>query len=222
MIRHRPAPAGSYFRGFREKRLKFFLKLIEEIDVPEISILDAGGTVLFWKGALPGFEGKIRITVMNLMRQESDEKNIIPVVGDARDMSSFKDRQFDVVFSNSVIEHVGTYEDQKRMAGEIRRVGRNYFIQTPNYYFPLEAHFLFPLFQFLPMQCKIFLLTHFNLGYYKKKHSRDDALKAIREIRLLRMSDLKELFPDSVIVKEKLFGFTKSFMAYRFDYVQAV
>ena len=222
MIRNNAGGGGSYFRRFREKRLQLLLKLLETIDQPEISILDAGGTVVFWKDAALDFNRKVRIAILNTMRQESGDDNIVSVVGDARDMRAFKDNQFDVVFSNSVIEHVGTYEDQRKMAREIRRVGRNYFIQTPNYYFPIEAHFLFPLFHFMPMRVKIFLLMHFNLGYYKKVRSRDDALKAIQEIRLLRMNELKELFPDSIILKEKLFGFTKSIMIYRFEHEQAL
>ena len=222
MMKNDPDGTGSYFRGFRERRMGFFLALLEAMRKEEINILDAGGTVTFWKGRDFGAVRKVRITVLNLMRQESDEKNIVSVLGDARDMSSFKDGQFDIVFSNSLIEHVGTYADQKMMAREIRRVGRNYFIQTPNYYFPVEAHFLFPFFQFLPVRCKIFLLTHFDLGYYKKARSRDDALKAIQEIRLLKMSELWELFPDSTITKERCAGLTKSFMVHRFDHGQAV
>ncbi len=218
MPQDKPNYAGSYFRGFREKRFELFLKLLDTVNVTEISILDVGGTVFFWKNAFSGFGRKTRMTVLNLMTQESDDNNVVSVTGDARDMRSFKDNQFDVVFSNSVIEHLGTYEDQKRMAQEIRRVGRNYFIQTPNYYFPVEAHFLFPFFQFLPVQFKIFLLIHFDLGYFKKMPSRNDALKTIQEIRLLRTGELKELFPDGVIIKEKFFGFTKSFMVYRFEH----
>ncbi|MEM2045934.1 MAG: class I SAM-dependent methyltransferase, partial [Candidatus Bathyarchaeia archaeon] len=57
------------------------------------------------------------------------------IIGDARCMP-FKDKSFDVVFSNSVIEHVGNYDDQKMCAEEIRRVGKCYFVQTPNFYFP--------------------------------------------------------------------------------------
>ena len=74
----------------------------------------------------------------------------LPDVGDAVDMPGISDGAFDVVFSNSVIEHVETYENQRRMAAEIRRVGRRYFVQTPNRHFPLEPHFLVPGFQLLP------------------------------------------------------------------------
>ena len=63
-------------------------------------------------------------------------------------MDFFKDKSFDAVFSNSVIEHVGTFEDQKMMANEVIRVTNFYFIQTPNLYFPIEPHFLVPFFQF--------------------------------------------------------------------------
>lgn len=57
-------------------------------------------------------------------------------------MKQFQDNEFDAVFSNSVIEHVGDYEAQRQMANEIMRVGKRYFVQTPNFYFPIEPHIL--------------------------------------------------------------------------------
>jgi hypothetical protein len=60
-------------------------------------------------------------------------------------MPQYRDKEFDIAFSNSVIEHVGNDLRIRQMADEVRRVGRNY-LQTPNYYFPLEPHFFFPFF----------------------------------------------------------------------------
>ena len=52
------------------------------------------------------------------------------------------DRGFDIAFSNSVIEHLGEYESQRRFAEEIRRVGRKVWVQTPARWFLVEPHFL--------------------------------------------------------------------------------
>ncbi len=52
----------------------------------------------------------------------------------------FKDKEFDWVFSNAVIEHVGSEEDQLQFINEMMRVGKNVFFTTPNKYFPVESH----------------------------------------------------------------------------------
>jgi len=210
---------GSFAYNLRKKRMRIFLDQINSIKSSKVEILDLGGTVLFWENM--GFEelrkGRdIRITVLNIMPQDSKYEFIKTIKGDARDLSGFADKQFDVVFSNSVIEHVGSYDDQKRMALEVQRVGKNYFIQTPNRYFPVEPHFLFPFFQFLPLAAKVFLLQHCKLSWYKNIKSKGEAEQAAREIRLLCLKEFKGLFPGADIYKEKLLGLTKSFIAYKF------
>lgn len=50
------------------------------------------------------------------------------------------------------------------MAREIRRIGKHYFVQTPNCLFPIEPHFLFPGFQWMPSFLKVILIRHYNLG----------------------------------------------------------
>ena len=129
-------------------------------------------------------------------------------------MPEYKHGEFDVVFSNSVIEHLGNYEDQRRMANEVIRVGKRYFVQTPNKFFPIESHFHFPLFQFLPKRTRIWLHMHRNLGWRKKTIDYKLAKSSIEELRLLSKSELKLLFPHAKIYEEKYFGFNKSFIAY--------
>jgi len=120
-----------------------------------------------------------------------------------------------VIFSNSVIEHLGSYSDQSLMANEVRRLGERYFLQTPNRYFPIEPHFLFPFFQFFPYKLKIWLVTRFNLGWFGKIPDENKAREIISSIRLLNKKELKILFPESKIKEEKFLGLTKSFIVYR-------
>lgn len=127
-------------------------------------------------------------------------------------MNEFDNGSFDVVFSNSVIEHVGKYKEQENMAKEIQRVGRCFFLQTPNYWFPLEPHFLFIGFQFLPVKIRAYLLQRFCLGWCTKVTDYDEAIAIVKSIRLLRKRELEKLFPGATIIREKLFCFTKSFM----------
>ncbi|HYN82703.1 MAG TPA: class I SAM-dependent methyltransferase [Gemmatimonadaceae bacterium] len=93
----------------------------------------------------------IRVTLLNTQHQKVSSSRFLSAVGDARFIPQFATGSFDVVFSSSVIEHVGDYATQRRMADEIQRVGKRYFVQTPNKRFPLEPHFLFPWFQYLPL-----------------------------------------------------------------------
>ncbi len=151
---------------------------------------------------------------MNVRKVPVSRPNFNSIVGDARDLKEFKENQFDVVFSNSVIEHVGDYNDQLQMANEIRRVGKRYFVQTPNLYFPIEPHFVFPFFQFLPVEVKLWLITHFDLGFYQKITNKQTALDAVTSIKLLNKKEFISLFPNAKIFEEKFFGLTKSFIVY--------
>ena len=197
----------------RRERFGLFRSLVASVPRP-LSILDVGGTEPFWEAM--GFTGgdDVRITLLNLSKVDVDYPNFTSIAGDARDMGEFGNNQFDVVFSNSVIEHVGTREEQARMAREIMRVGQRYFVQTPNRFFPIEPHFLFPFFQFLPLPLRVFLVRHFDMGWYTKAANRREAVELARSVRLLTERELRRMFPRARIYKEKFLGLNKSFIAY--------
>ena len=131
----------------RRKRFSLFVELLGRIP-GDIRVLDVGGTPEFWR--IMGFDDShVHVTLMNRSTLDCGSGPMRSILGDARDMRGLRDHEFDVVFSNSVIEHVGSFADQAAMASEVRRVGRRYFVQTPNKYFPIEPHFLVPGFQFL-------------------------------------------------------------------------
>lgn len=199
----------------RKKRFTLFESLASSLPRP-LRILDVGGTEKFWEEV--GFKGQegIEILLLNVSMVEPHYPGFRSTVGDARKMDEFDDREFDVVFSNSVIEHVGDYERQREMAREVRRVGRRYFLQTPNRNFPIEPHFVFPFFQFLPLPAQTFLLFHLNLGWKRKRRIKDKerARQIATSIRLLTESELREFFPGATLYKEKLLGLTKSFIVY--------
>lgn len=208
--------SDSWSANLRKKRLSLFKSLIAPLPQP-LKILDVGGTEGFWQQA--GFleqEGNIKITAINInpIQVKVNHPNFKFIAGDARDMKQFENNEFDVVFSNSVIEHVGNYNDQLRMANEIMRIGKKYFVQTPNLYFPIEPHYVFPLFQFLPLELKAWLLTHFDMGWHKKTSDKEHAKEKANSIRLLTKKEMLALFPDSKLFEEKVFGLTKSFIVY--------
>lgn len=197
---------------FRRRRFAFFQSLLSQLERP-VHILDIGGTEAYWKTMQLGPEDRVFITLLNLTKDSVTLPYVASIVGDARSIQA-EDDSFDVVFSNSVIEHVGTYQDQLQMAREVCRVGKCYFIQTPNKYFPLEPHFLFPFFQFLPIGLRIWLLQNFDLGWFPKTPDTQKAREIVESIHLLARDEFGRLFPHAAIYEEKVFGMTKSFVAY--------
>ena len=197
---------------FRRRRFAFFQSLLSRLNRP-IHILDIGGTETYWKTMGLNIDDQVFITLLNLTENNVTLPNVTSIVGDARSVQA-DNASFDVVFSNSVIEHVGNYQDQLQMAKEVVRVGRRYFVQTPNKYFPLEPHFLFPFFQFLPIWIRVLLLQNFNLGWFVKTADKAKAREIVEEIRLLSKREFISLFPNASIFQEKVFGMTKSFVAY--------
>lgn len=196
----------------RRKRFEFFKAFIAPLPRP-ISLLDVGGTQEFWE-KMEYINHDIQVIVYNISSAEIVHASLTSMVGDARNMCEFGDKEFDVVFSNSVIEHVGTYEQQRQMAEEVQRVGKRYFVQTPSRYFPIEPHVLLPFFQFFPFGLKVFILTHFKTPWGWPISSRDEAIAYVNEIRLLTEKEFRDLFPEARLYKEKFLGLTKSFIAY--------
>jgi Methyltransferase domain len=198
----------------RRRRFSFFLSLLSEVKRP-VRILDVGGTPEFWQ--LMGLRrlDDVRITIFNLQAQSVPRPVFENAVGDARDLSRYGDKSFDVVFSNSVIEHLGPeFSDQQRMAKEIDRVGQRYFVQTPNRYFPLEPHFLVPGFQFMPVWLRTLMVSSFDVGWYKRIPDKATARAEVESVSLLSRKQLRTLFPKASISEEKLLGITKSFVAF--------
>ena len=176
-------------------------------------ILDVGGTGYFWKNSALLSHPGLRITLLNLYPVETSHPAIHAVLGDATDMREFEKGSFDLVFSNSVIEHLYTLELQQKMASEILRVGKSYFIQTPNVYFPIEAHYALPFAQYYSKAFLHFILTQTKLSRLKKWSSAD-ASQYQDEIRLLNAQEMKALFPGASLLKEKILGLTKSITAH--------
>jgi len=204
----------------RKKRFDFFLYQLRKFKKP-VKILDIGGTEKYWSlMGFPGDRASIRIYLLNKTSYLTKSKNIISINGDATNLSEFNDASFDIVYSNSVIEHLFTWENQVKMANEVQRVGKNYFIQTPNYYFPIEPHFVFPFFQYLPKSLQVKLITNFSFGHFNKFENEDLAIKKVEEISLLTLKQMKELFPKCSIYIDKFIGLNKSIVTYSFNNIK--
>jgi len=204
---------GSLAARLRGRRHRFFEDVLSRIAQP-VTILDLGGTTGFWSDvAFP--RSSTKIIVLNVKREVDHAAHFETIAGDARDLRSFADGSIDLVYSNSVIEHVGSFADQRRMADEIRRVGKRYFIQTPNRNFPIEPHFVVPGFQFMPMWLRAFLLTKSRLGWTDRERNWERAMEVAASVRLMSVGEVLTLFPEAALYRERFAGLTKSVVAYR-------
>jgi hypothetical protein len=194
---------------FRQQRMRRFLELVGPATGRRVHILDVGGTPEYWR-ALPGLYGRedVEITIVNLDEHEREDRNLKVRYGDARNLSQFLDQSFDIVHSNSVIEHVGPWPDMKRMAAEVRRLAPRYLVQTPNYWFPVEPHFRLPMVQFLPQEARAAVVE-----VLKRNPTRGPAIDVVRGTILLSAGQMRALFPDAALERERIVGFTKSLIA---------
>ena len=199
---------------FREKRFSFFLKKINKLSKP-VSILDLGGKINFWENRGLAGNKNYKITIVNIEKETSIYSNINCEIGNATNLDKFNNKSFDIVHSNSVIEHLYNFENQKKMASEIIRVGQKHIVQTPNKYFFIEPHYLLPFFHFIPDKLKYFILTKTKLSRLKT-WDKNFAKQYIKEIRLLSLKEMKLLFPNSKIYFEKFLGMNKSFTMHNF------
>jgi hypothetical protein len=178
------------------------------------TILDIGGYPLTWIN----FSCKPSVTSLNLYPTEFVQTESYPpiqtVVGDACKLPYAND-SFDIVFSNSVIEHVGTFERQQAFADEARRVSRNLWVQTPAREFFIEPHLLAPFIHYLPRGLQRRLIRRFTTWGIITRPSPEGIEAFLDEVRLISFSEMKQLFPDCQIKRETILGFTKSYVAIR-------
>lgn len=170
-------------------------------------VLDVGGDPFNWSL----LSERPRLTIVNLY-SPGDRSEADWVVGDGRKLP-FKDQAFDVVYSNSVIEHLGAFADQQTFAGEIVRVGCKYYVQTPNRWFPVEPHYITPLIHFLPKSWQKRLLRNFTLFGIIARPTHQECEQMVDEICLLDIRTMKQLFPEAAIIRERFLFFTKSLIA---------
>ena len=184
-------------------------------DLAGMRVLDLGGTAGAWRmaGVRPA-----HVTLVNMEDQGPVEEGwITTVTGDACDPpAELRGRHFDLVYSNSTIEHLGGHARRVAFARVVRTWAEHYWVQTPNRYFPVEPHWLFPGFQFLPVPARAFVSRHWPLGWYScPDGDRAAVVEGVLEIELLGTTEMAQYFPDGEILTERLLGLTKSLIAVR-------
>lgn len=120
----------------------------------------------------------------------------------------FPDKSFDIVFSNAVIEHILGEGRQEQFAREVMRVGKSWFITTPNYWFPFESHYHLPCIQFLPRCVQ---------REYNRLFGTQIPKGTVQDVALLSARQLRRLFPTSRIAKVRVTFWPETLVAYFAD-----
>ena len=206
---------NSFVNQFRQKRFELLKNGIEKlIQKDHFKILDIGGDIQYWKNI--GWQHPAcKIHLLNLYESkvpENETQQFSSSVGNGLSLE-YKKGEVDLIFSNSVIEHVGSYENQQIFAGEVRRVSDKYIVQTPSIWFPLEPHSLIPLFQFLPHPIRALLIMTFNINYFPKAKTYKEAIKVSHSTLMFTHKRFKQLFPEAEIQVERFLGIPKSYTA---------
>ena len=193
---------------FRTKRMREFERIF--MIKNEYRILDVGGGQFNWKF----IKSKPRVFILNLNKPK-DWLNDTQFEFNKGDATKFvySDNSFDIVYSNSVIEHLYTFEDQKRMADEILRVGKKIYIQTPAKEFFIEPHLITPFIHWLPLGVQRKLMRNFTIWGLITRPTKEYINEFLKERRLLTYKEFKNLFNGCNVIVEKFLFFPKSYIA---------
>jgi hypothetical protein len=178
---------------------------------PAESILDVGIIDSEWRSGNPleaRYPYPFRITAVSLADApsfRSAHPEVSVVVADGRNLP-FGDDAFDIGFSNAVVEHVGSRQDQRRFVAELVRTCRRVMIATPDASFPIDPHTLLPFVHWLPRGVRHPLLRATGNGGW----AREEILNP------LTAGQLRNLFPPDVpvrMVRQRVMGLTTVLMA---------
>lgn len=198
-------PLQVIFRGSRMRR---FEKMFAVRD--DMRIIDVGGRKCNW--TLIAKQPDVTITNIEFDSYEDGRFHYVHTDGGRL---PYADRNFDVCYSNSVIEHVGDAKARASFAAEIRRVAPHYYVQTPNKWFFFDPHTVGAFVHWLPKRWQRRLIRWFTPWGLIDRPSQEKVDALLAEIDLLTEAEMRALFPDATILKERFLGLTKSIIAVR-------
>ncbi len=205
-----PLNPASLAGRARRRRWEMFQEQFP--DLGSMRILDLGGYIARWRD-LP--EHPAEVVTLNLDPEAPPAENWARAVpGDACTPPEWLfGERFDLVYSNSLIEHVGGHQRRGQLAAAIHALAPHHWIQTPYRYFPIEPHFLAPGLQHLPRAVQAQIVIRWPIGNYGIVRDRATALRRLMGIELLSRSELAAYFPSATIERERFLGLTKSLIA---------
>jgi hypothetical protein len=202
---------GSFGDRRRRKRARW---LVDQFpDLAEMSVIDLGGRVGTWANALVRPK---HVHIVNLEDEQDEVPDWAEVDhGDACELPpAILGRRYDLVYCNSVIEHVGGHQRRLRLADAIHTLSERHWVQTPYRYFPVEPHWVAPGMQFLPLRLRTTMAHRWPLGHTPPEN-RADALQSVLWVELLDRTQMRHYFPNSTLRAERFAGLTKSLIAVR-------
>ena len=196
----------SFVQRWRSDRMRSMLALLH---LPKgARVLDLGGTEYMWHLMDHDFHD----TLLNLPGtnlEVSDSERFASIEGDACDLSDLRsEAPFDLVFSNSVIEHVGDLERQKAFADSVKSMGRAYWVQTPSVSFPVECHTGSLFWWKLPESARSRMIERW-------RQRSPEWASVIEDTRGITLAQMKTLFPEADVYFERRLGLRKSYASYR-------
>lgn len=176
----------------RQKKYKYFLEQMKPHK--DSKILDVGFTDA---NPYPGvnflernYPYRKNITALGIEDAPNFKKNFpeVKVVLYDGNYFPFEDKEFDIAWSNAVIEHVGEYDKQLLFLSELIRTSKSIFITTPNRWFPIEVHTRLPFLHYLPKKYFDKMLRFIGQGWasgdYMNLLSVNDVRKMLKELNI--------------------------------------
>ncbi len=204
---------------FRAARARHVFTLIETAYAAHgrCRIIDLGGARDYWRAF--GLERlracRASVVIANLEGEQEPAEDVFTFIAGDACATGLEDNAFDLCHSNSVIEHVGAFGRMQRFAAETRRLAPCYYVQTPNFWFPVEPHYSSAFFHWMPRPAQVRSLMRRAHGFHPRAQDLEEAVQVIEGAMLLDAPALSFLFPDARILRETFCGLTKSIMAVR-------
>jgi hypothetical protein len=211
--------AAALARRRRHKRL-----VAEFPDLADMRVIDLGGEPHSWTSVSPRPREVVLLNRPWVAEQQERQLSehperewMKPVSGDACDPpEELAGCRFDLVYSNSVIEHLGGHHRRRAFAHHVRVLAKHHWVQTPNRWFPVEPHWLFPGFQYLPTRARAGVTRVWPIGAFtERRASLRQRMGDAMDVELLSASELQWYFEDSRIIRERVAGLPKSLIAIR-------
>ena len=195
---------------FRSRRWRLLMAHFPEL--ADYRVIDLGGELDTWEVATVRPR---HLTLLNPAIQTQKIPGGRSVRGDAcAPPMEILSEKYDLVVSNSALEHVGGYWRRREFAESVHRLAPRHWVQTPARSFPIEPHWLFPGFQWLPVAARVAVSRAWPIGFPRSREE-PQLTRDVLEVELVSAHEMQHLFPTSRLARERFLGLTKSLVSLR-------